>query len=47
MNEFKLTILGSGTMMPTVARHPSSYLLEIGGKKNFDGLRAWNDLKTN
>lgn len=29
----KLTILGSGTMMPTANRFPSSYLLEIGQTK--------------
>lgn len=30
---FHLTILGSGTMMPTKRRHPASYLLQIGDKK--------------
>jgi ribonuclease BN (tRNA processing enzyme) len=29
----KLTILGSGTMMPTKGRYPSSYLLEVGSQK--------------
>ncbi len=33
MKKFQLTILGSGSMMPTKSRHPSCYLLEIGGKK--------------
>jgi ribonuclease BN (tRNA processing enzyme) len=29
----KLTVLGSGTMLPTKKRFPSSFLLEVGGKK--------------
>jgi ribonuclease BN (tRNA processing enzyme) len=33
MKKFQLTIVGSGTMMPTKKRHPSCYLLEIGQKK--------------
>jgi ribonuclease Z len=33
MNNFKLTIIGSGNMMPTKTRHPSCYLLEVGTKK--------------
>ncbi|MFA4834021.1 MAG: ribonuclease Z [Patescibacteria group bacterium] len=33
MKKFKLTIIGSGTMMPTKKRHPSCYLLEVGQKK--------------
>jgi ribonuclease BN (tRNA processing enzyme) len=33
MKKFKLTIVGSGTMMPTKKRHPSCYLLEVGNKK--------------
>jgi len=33
MEKFKLTIIGSGKMMPTKSRHPSCYLLEIGSKK--------------
>ncbi|MDD5071538.1 MAG: MBL fold metallo-hydrolase [Patescibacteria group bacterium] len=33
MKKFKLTIVGSGAMMPTKKRHPSCYLLEIGERK--------------
>jgi len=33
MAKFQLTIIGSGTMMPTKARHPSCYLLEINTRK--------------
>lgn len=33
MNSFQLTIIGSGTMMPTKNRHPSCYFLEIGKKR--------------
>jgi ribonuclease BN (tRNA processing enzyme) len=33
MKKFQLTIIGSGTMMPTKARHPSCYLLELGRQK--------------
>lgn len=32
MTDLSLTILGSGTMMPTT-RHPAGYLLEFNGKK--------------
>ena len=31
--KFKLTIIGSGTILPTKMRHPSCYFLEIGKKK--------------
>lgn len=33
MKEFKLTIIGSGTLVATKKRHPSCYLLKIGQKK--------------
>lgn len=33
MSLFRLTILGSGTMMPTQERHPSAYLLECGEQR--------------
>lgn len=33
MKKFKLTILGSGTMMPTKKKHPPGYLLEVDNKK--------------
>lgn len=33
MTPFRLTILGSGTMMPTQQRHPSAYLLELGERR--------------
>ena len=33
MTDLSLTILGSGTMMPTVSRHPAGYLLEVNEKK--------------
>jgi len=33
MQKFQLTIIGSGTMMPTKERHPSCYLLEVDQKK--------------
>jgi ribonuclease Z len=32
-NRFEITVLGSGTMMPTLKRYPSSYLLEINDQK--------------
>jgi len=33
MKKFQLTIIGSGTMVPTKNRHPSCYFLEAGQKK--------------
>lgn len=33
MNDVIITILGSGTMMPTSTRHPAGYLLEFNGKR--------------
>lgn len=33
MNKFQLTVIGSGTMMPTKQRHPSCYLLEVGSHR--------------
>lgn len=33
MSDLSLTILGSGTMMPTTGRHPAAYLLEFFGKR--------------
>ena len=33
MNNMKLTVLGSGVMVPTAERNPAGFLVEAGGQK--------------